>query len=227
MYSNSQGTNNSTLVILFFIGAGGIDRVKDLIGISYYSVDLFLPSWSWRRNVRILVITLLSASCIEVTWPVSTNESLLFQAEIVSVDTREDGQVRDGQVQPLRDQRDSGGGDRIVRILVITLLMFVTPILYIVHVYTQASQDLFLIRWAGSRTNAKLWNYHKLISNKNFVFVKVKVKRNNCHWSASFNFNHLKYAHNFKKAFYDKYGISLSTLSESFLRVFLISIHWI
>ena len=164
MYSNSQGTNNSTLVILFFIGAGGIDRVKDLIGILYYSVDLFLPSWSWRR---------------------------------------------------------------IVRILVITLLMFVNPILYIVHVYPQASQDLFLIRWAGSRTNAKLWNYHKLISNKNFVFVKVKVKRNNCHWSASFNFNHLKYAHNFKKAFYDKYGISLSTLSESFLHVFLISIHWV
>ena len=167
MYSNSQGTNNSTLVILFFIGAGGIDLVKDLIGISYYSVDLFLPSWSWRRNVRILVITLLSASCIEVTWPVSTNESLLFQAEIVSMDTREDGQVRDGQVQPLRDQRDSGGGDRIVRILVITLLMFVTPILYIVHVYTQASQDLFLIRWAGSRTNSEIitnWYPIKILS---------------------------------------------------------------
>ena len=42
----SQGTNKSSLVIMFFIGDGGIDHLKDLIGISYYYVDLFLPSWS-------------------------------------------------------------------------------------------------------------------------------------------------------------------------------------
>ena len=56
----SQGTNKSSLVILFFIGDGGIDHLKDLIGfhITNY-VDLFFPSWSRRCNVRILVITLL------------------------------------------------------------------------------------------------------------------------------------------------------------------------
>ena len=86
----SQGTNKSSLVILFFIGDGGIDHLKDLIGISYYYVDLFLPSWFRRCNVRILV-------------------------------------------------------------------MFVILILYSVH--PQASQDLVLIWWPGSRTNAKLWNW--------------------------------------------------------------------
>ena len=71
----SQGTNKSSLVILFFIGDGGIDHLKDLIGISYYYVDLFLPSWSRRCNVRILVTNITcvhpqaSQDLVLIRWP--------------------------------------------------------------------------------------------------------------------------------------------------------------
>ena len=42
---------------------------------------------------------------------------------------------------------------------------------------SQASQDIFVIRWPGSRINANFWNHHKLISNNfNLVLSLSKSK---------------------------------------------------